>query len=79
MEEGLSAGEEVPVGELMEIIVMIKVLGIHGQIVLVFGHGTGLAADCVGVRGASFGVGAGDGSGLNPNRIRGFGVQQAVG
>ena len=43
------------------------------------GHGTGLAEDVGGVGGASGGVGAGDGSGLNPNRIRGFGVQQAVG
>ena len=42
----------------------------------VVGHGTGLAAD---VRGASGGFGSGDGSGLNPNRVRGFGVQQAVG
>ena len=40
------------------------------------GHGTGLAAD---VRGASGGFGSGHGSGLNPNRVRGFGVQQAVG
>ena len=39
----------------------------------------GLAADGVGVTGANGGVGAGDGSGLNPNRIRGFGVQQTVG
>jgi hypothetical protein len=34
--EGQSAGEEGPVGELMEILTMIKVLGIQGQTVLVW-------------------------------------------
>ena len=37
MGEGQSAGDEGPVGELMEILVMmIKVLEIQGQIVLVW-------------------------------------------
>ena len=40
------------------------------------GAGAGLAASA---REASGGVEAGDGSGLNPNRIRGFGVRQPVG